>query len=124
MKLIGMLFIVVSAGSVGFRIAFLLKKRCSLVRQFLQALQVLRNEITFCATPLPQAFALMAVSSDGTLGRLFSDVAKDMDRRRWATPQAAMDEMNGRKTGARAQTSPASYDLGVIQKLLELNSNT
>lgn len=92
MKLIGMLFIVVSAGSVGFRIAFLLKKRCSLVRQLLQALQVLRNEITFCATPLPQAFALMAVSSDGALGRLFSDVAKDMDRRRWATPQAAMEK--------------------------------
>lgn len=40
------------------------------------------------------------------------------------TPQAAMDEMNGRKTGARAQAAPASYDLGDIQKLLELNSNT
>ena len=92
MKLVGMIFIVASAGSVGFRIAVLLKRRCMLVRQFLRALQLLRNEISFCGTPLPQAFALMAASCDGQLARLFSDVAKDMDRRRWVTPQAAMEK--------------------------------
>ena len=65
MKLVGMIFIVVSAGSVGFRIAVLLKRRCMLVRQFLRALQLLRSEISFCGTPLPQAFALMAANWPG-----------------------------------------------------------
>ncbi len=42
------------------------------------------------------------------------------------SPQAAMEEMNGRKSGGThiQQSAPASYDLGDIQKLLELNSKT
>ena len=92
MKLIGILFIVFSVGSVGFGIASSLKKHCVLLRKLLSALQILKSEIAFSATPLPQAFALVAASSDGMTARVFSAAAKDMDRRRWLTPQAALDK--------------------------------
>ena len=92
MKLMGIVIIVASAGSVGFGIASSLKKRCALLRKLLSALQILKNEITFCATPLPQAFALIAASMDGMTARVFSAAAKDMDRRRWLTPQAALEK--------------------------------
>ncbi len=92
MKLVGILIIVLSAGSVGFRIAASLKKRCKLLRQLSTALQVLKNEISFCGTPLPQAFALMAVSVQDTPERVFSSVARQMEQRRWLTPQHAMEQ--------------------------------
>lgn len=92
MKLAGILIIVLSAGSVGFRIAAALRRRCSLLRQLLSSLQILKNEITFCGTPLPQAFALMAVSSQGGPERLFSSVARQMERRRWLTLSGAMEQ--------------------------------
>lgn len=92
MKLAGVLIIVISAGSVGFRIAASLRRRCSLLRQLLRALQVLKNEISFCQTPLPQAFALMAVSVQDAPERVFSSVARQMDQRRWLTPQTAMEQ--------------------------------
>ena len=92
MKLAGMIVILVSAGSVGFRIAAALKRRCRLLQQLLAALGVLQNEIGFCGTPLPQAFALAAVASEGTVEALFSAMAREMDRRRWLTPAAALEQ--------------------------------
>ena len=90
MRLAGIVLVVLSAGSVGFRIALALKKRCRLLRQLIAALQLLKNEIAVCATPLPQAFALMAVAVDGPLEQLFSAVAREMDRNRFLTPLMAV----------------------------------
>lgn len=90
MKLIGIAFVLFSASSVGFRISKGLGGQCRLARQILHALQVLRNEIACCCTPLPQAFALLAVASDGALESIFSRVAREMDRQRWLTPEQAM----------------------------------
>lgn len=92
MKLAGIIFIILSSGSVGMRFAANLRKRCRLLRQLLASLQVMRNEIWYCGTPLPQTFALMAVSADGAVSRVFSAVAKAMDKRRWITPRSAMEE--------------------------------
>lgn len=91
MKLAGIIVILVSAGSVGFRIAAGLKKRCRMLQQLLAAIAVLQNEIVFCGTPLPQAFALAAVASYGPTEALFSAMAREMDRRRWLLPAAALD---------------------------------
>lgn len=92
MRLVGIVLVIISAGSVGIGIASSLRKRCRLLRQFIASLQVMRNEIGCCGTPLPQAFALMAVSSDGAVSRVFSAVAKEMDKRRWLSPRNAMEE--------------------------------
>lgn len=92
MKLAGIIFIILSTGSVGLRIASALRNRCRLLRQLFSSLQVMYNEIGCCGTPLPQTFALMAVSSDGVVSRVFSAVAKAMDKQRWLTPRSAMEE--------------------------------
>lgn len=92
MRVAGIVFIVLSAGSMGFRMAFYLKRRCRLLEQLMAALQVLKSEIAFCGTPLPQAFALMAAATEGVPAALFSQIAKEMDKRRWLTPLAAMQQ--------------------------------
>lgn len=91
MKLAGVIFIVASAGSVGLQLASALRDRCRLLRQLLAVLQILKNEIAVCATPLPQAFALMAASATGAVERLWSAMARELDRQRWLTVPAAMD---------------------------------
>lgn len=85
-----MTFIVLSAGSVGFGMACSVKKKIGILRQMVRALQLLRNEIAFCGTPLPQAFALMAASCEGLLGQQFEAIAKTMDKHPWMTAAEAM----------------------------------
>lgn len=92
MKLIGVLFIVLSSGSVGYQISRAMKTRCRLLRNLQSSVCMLKNEIIVCATPLPQAFALMGASLNGAIGKLFSDVAHRMNKHRWITVLAAMEE--------------------------------
>lgn len=92
MKIAGIIFILGAFGSVGLRIAASLRKRCRILQQLLAALRTMRNEIACCGTPLPQVFALMAVSADGSIARVFSSIAKLMDKRRWITPHNAMEQ--------------------------------
>ncbi len=92
MKYAGMIFVFVSTATVGLQMSVSLRNRCRLLRQLLAAIQILRNEISVCATPLPQAFALMAVSASGAVERLFGYLAREMDTRRWLTPMAAMEQ--------------------------------
>ena len=91
MKLIGMVFIVCASGYAGIQIAMSLKARCNLFRQLQRTLQMLNHEISFCGTPLPHAFAVLAAANSGLLERIFSRAAKEMDKRRWLTPSGAMD---------------------------------
>lgn len=91
MKLTGIVFVILSAASVGVKIASSLRNRCRVLRQLMDALLIMRNEISCCGTPLPQVFALMAISADGAVSRLFSNVAKAMDKQRWLTPRSAME---------------------------------
>lgn len=86
MKYIGLLFIVVSASSVGIQMAANLNRRCEMIRQFIYSLQVLRNEILVCGTYLPQAFALMAASVTTPLAEIYETIAKQMEKNRWLTP--------------------------------------
>lgn len=90
MKWIGILFIVVSAWSVGYRTTRNMTHRCRNLRNCLHALQVLRNEIAFIGTPLPQAVALMAVACQGRLADVLTRTAQDMDRCPWKLPVEAL----------------------------------
>ena len=92
MKAAGIVFILVSAVTMGFRLAQGLRKRCSLIRQLQSVIQVLKNEITFGAVPLPQAFAKVAASADGQVSALFGKVSGSMEQRCWVTPMSAMKQ--------------------------------
>lgn len=90
MKIIGVIFVILSAGSVGFQMAAALRRKSGLLRELEDALRLMRSEIDVYGTPLPQVFAAMAASTDGTLEALFSCIAKDMDANRWVTPSDAV----------------------------------
>lgn len=95
MKFVGLVFIVISASSVGMQMAANLKTRCETIRHFIHSLQILKNEILVCGTYLPQAFALMAASVPDPLADLYSAIAKDMEKNRWLTPyDAARDTVD------------------------------
>lgn len=90
MKYLGIVFVLISSATVGFQMAESLKNKCSLLRCFLESLNVLEREIAICGTPLPQAFARMAGSSNGVLAEIYSETAKSMDRNPWVTPYDAV----------------------------------
>jgi len=92
MKLAGLVFIMVSAISVGARVASSLKKRCMDIRQLLHALQVFKNELMFSSVPLPRAFSVLAASVDGHFSTLFSVMSQKMEANRWMTPKTAMEK--------------------------------
>lgn len=91
MRLIGVVFIVFSAGSVGVRIGFSLRQRCVFLQQLIKAFKLLENEIAFGSTPLPKAFALIGHASDGVVRRIFVGVSERMEKSRWMSPRKAME---------------------------------
>lgn len=92
MKLAGVIFVICSLFSVGIHISLGMKKHCAELREILMAVTLLKNEISVCKTPLPQAFALMAAATKGTSEKLFSDIACTLNRKRWITVSAAMEQ--------------------------------
>ena len=92
MKIAGIVFIVLSAFSAGLRISGGLKNRCCDLRQFLNALQLFQNEISFSATPLPEAFAVMAEAMQNRGKEIILSVCEQMHAHRWLTPHAAMEQ--------------------------------
>lgn len=92
MRLAGIVFIMVSAISVGARVAAILRKRCTHMRQLLRALQLLKNELLFAVVPLPKAFSIMSASAEGSLSMLFRDVSQRMEENRWMSPKTAMEK--------------------------------
>lgn len=91
MKVVGLIFIVLSAGSVGFRIGVILKNRCHYLMELIKMLQILENEISFGGTPLPQAFALVAQTAEGEVKKIFSHLSVQMENCRWISPKTAME---------------------------------
>ena len=92
MKLAGVIFILASAWSVGCRFSSSMKLRCELVKRLMDALQILRNELSFLGTPLSDAFRAVAGSSVGPWGQVFGDMAARMEMERWLTPETAAEK--------------------------------
>ena len=92
MKVIGIIFVVLTTGSLGFRIAGEHRKQCEMLRQLSSGLRILRNEIAFCGTPLSKAFAMMAVPCNGVLEKILSNTAREMDRHAWLPPTDALEQ--------------------------------
>lgn len=92
MKLLGVVFIVVSSIIVGTRIGKMLKCRCDYIRQMIGAFQVFENEISFGSAPLPEAFMHAAQSVEGKLQSILNEVSERMGKNCWKTPKRAMEE--------------------------------
>jgi len=90
-KVLGIVFIMMSAVSSGFQVSFGLKKRCIHLRHLLQALRLLKNELLHTTTTLPKLFLFLSKSVQGAVGEMFADISKQMDDNRWMSPRTAME---------------------------------
>lgn len=90
-KVLGAVFILFASGSVGFKIARLLKMKCVMLNQLLVLLGILRNEISFYGTQLSAAFKKMAAATNSPLKELFEQASEEMERQPWMTPSCAME---------------------------------
>lgn len=90
MKTAGVVFVVISAASIGLRFAYAVRQRCHLLGQLLLSLRLLKGELSTHGTPLPEAFALLAAATNGSAAEYFSTAAKQMHQKRWMTPQASL----------------------------------
>lgn len=89
MKLLGVVFILISSWSVGCRFSMTMRSRCDCAKEAIDALQVLRNELSFLGSPLPEAFRAVASSVKGQWGQVFLDMSARMEKDRWLTPATA-----------------------------------
>lgn len=75
MRLIGSALVVVASTAIGFAIAKGYRERPRQLRLLIEALRLLRAEIEFTATPLPQALRRVARQIAKPVGTLFEQAA-------------------------------------------------
>lgn len=90
MKIVGILFVVLSSLSVGLRYAHMVQQRCTTIGQIILALRLLKSELSVHGTPLPEAFGLLAAATSGSTAAYFSSAAKEMNHSRWISPQESL----------------------------------
>ena len=91
MKLAGVLFVVISAASVGFRFSYAVRQRCGLLGQLILALRLLKSELSAHGTPIPEAFAFLAAATKGSAADYFSMASKQMHQKKWMTPEKSLE---------------------------------
>lgn len=90
MKIVGILFVMLSSLSVGLRYAHMVQQRCTTIGQIILALRLLKSELSTHGTPLPEAFGLLAAATFGSAAAYFSSAAKEMNRNRWISPKESL----------------------------------
>ena len=78
MRIAGIVFILGSTGYMGLQLGHCVHAHRRQLSQLLSALQIMKNEIAFCGTPIPQLFSLLGEHMTGELGKLFSDAGAFM----------------------------------------------
>ena len=68
------------AAAWGWSITYILQRRPKELRELRTALQILETEITYAATPLPEAFQLIKESSSGQTAAFFERAAVEFER--------------------------------------------
>lgn len=95
MKIIGIVFIVISSISMGLRIGSALKKKCTHLQELLNALELFKNELLFSHKPLPKVCADLAESFQEGVGRMFANISLLMEENRWMSFKTAMERALG-----------------------------
>ena len=90
MKLIGVMFVVISTASVGLHLSNAIRRRCDLLGQLILALRLLKNELSSHGTPIPEAFWFLAAATKGSAADYFSEAARQMHRKRCMMPEKAL----------------------------------
>lgn len=78
-KLIGALLVVLGCGGFGFCLAASQKREEKLLRQLISVLDYIGCELQYRLTPLPQLCRQAAVECSGTVNKLFTALATELD---------------------------------------------
>ena len=114
MRLLGALLVLLACGAAGMLLARSLALRRETLRELQVALQLLETEISFTATPLPEALRRVAEKTRTPTRRLFA-TASQMLR---STPGAAVSQAWDRGLGVLAAAAPLEErDLAVLSDL-------
>ncbi len=98
MKIIGILFVVISAASVGWRLSLSIRGRCLVLGQLIHGFRHMKSELSFHSTPLPQAFQKVAAVTTGQAREFFLWIGSEMEQKCWLTPLTAMEQASSQMT--------------------------
>ncbi|MBE3588584.1 MAG: stage III sporulation protein AB [Thermoanaerobacteraceae bacterium] len=90
-KLLGSLLIILAAGGMGITISGNYARRPRDLRSLQAALQMLETEITYTATPLPEALGQVALRAGGRVAPLFSRAREELLSLSGCTAQEAWE---------------------------------
>ncbi|MFO7818724.1 MAG: stage III sporulation protein SpoIIIAB [Halanaerobacter sp.] len=79
MKLIGAILIIISSSSLGFLIAHQIALRPKQLQEMKTALEMLKTEIDYGMTPLPEAFAKLASNLNSPIADFFAIAQKRLE---------------------------------------------
>lgn len=90
-KIIGSLIIVAGCGGYGILLAMTHQREVRLLRQLLRVLDVMRSELEYRLTPVPQLCKMSAENVDESLGNVFLEVAYKLERQETVDVAAAVE---------------------------------
>ncbi|MBO5072730.1 MAG: stage III sporulation protein AB [Eubacterium sp.] len=79
MKMLGMLMVMSGCIGAGLWYSFIYNRKWRNLKDCQKAVLILRNEIVYGRTPLPEAFAQMADRTNGSVARFFDTVAQRLE---------------------------------------------
>ncbi|PKM50047.1 MAG: hypothetical protein CVV02_13065 [Firmicutes bacterium HGW-Firmicutes-7] len=98
MRILGMMMVFIACSGIGITYSYIYKKRVEQLCEWKKGIVLLKNEINYSLTPLPEAFEIIGRKLEGVMNRFFDEIA-------------ALLKTNNNKT-------MSSLDEKVIKKLL------
>ncbi|WP_167958845.1 stage III sporulation protein AB [Anaerosporobacter faecicola] len=80
MKVIGAVLVILSTGGMGVYFSLILKERIKDLKELNKLILVLRGEIRYASTPLPEAVGNLATRTDGEFKRFLLAVEEELDK--------------------------------------------
>lgn len=111
LKALGMIFVIVGTSGVGFSMAISVKRTTAVLQQLLSALELMKHEISYKKTPLPELMRIVSLSSKGGVADFFGRVASDCYQRQEASVNAIVKK-------CLAETPASVFPSNVRQILL------
>lgn len=90
-KWIGAILIIVGCGGFGFSLAAVHRNQERTLEQLLELLRYMYSELRFRLTPLPELCRRASGAVPGSIGRVFADLAKELDKQVFADVAGCMD---------------------------------
>lgn len=90
MKILGMMMVFTSCSGLGLTFTYMYKKRLDQLCDWKKGIVLLKNEINFALTPLPEAFELIGKRLEGPISKFFIEIGNLLQKSR----NKSMDQLD------------------------------